>query len=110
MKMKSYMLRLNNDGSSTVPLDKLMLDWPDRHRLLCAIAGQLSSTEPGALSLAGDVAERDPAAGRQFVAYLERILLLEKRRSNRILLEMYLAPVSAGIARAVAHELLKEIE
>lgn len=98
-------LKLNDDGSSTLSFDELLREFPDCYTLLCAVISSRAAP-----SLAGLVAERDPEAGRKFIKQLDLIYCLEHRLAIRELNELYRAPVLSSIARAKAHEILKELE
>ena len=98
-------LLLNADRSSTLPLDELLLVWPNRYELLCSAVSR--GAQP---ALAGAIAERDPEAGRRFIKRLNKILEMEQCSVKRAKAEVYRSPVLSGIARSTAHGLLGEME
>lgn len=98
-------LLLNADRSSTLPLNELLLVWPNRYELLCAVVAR------GAVpSLAGQIAERDTEAGRRFIKRLDKIVGMEQSDLKRAKSELYRSPVRSALARAKAHDILGEID
>jgi hypothetical protein len=98
-------LLLNPDRSSTLPLDELLLVWPNRYELLCAVVARRALP-----SLAGQVAERDPEAARRFIEKLDRVLDLDPRASVQAFSEPYRAPVLSALLRRRGHDILGEME
>ena len=99
-------LLLNADRSSTLEMVELLLAWPDRYALLCAVVCR------GAMpSLAGQIAQRDPPAGRKFIARLDKTVAMEQREVRRAKKsELYRSPLLSAMARSRGHDILGEME
>ena len=98
-------LLLNADRSSTLAMDELLVVWPDRYDLLRAVVCR------GALpSLAGEVAQRDPEAGRKFIKRLDKVVAMEQVEVKRMKTEVYRSLVLSALARARSHDILGEME
>lgn len=86
-------------------MDELLRVWPDRLQLLCAVVARR-----GLPSLAGQIAQLDPEAGRKFLQRLDRVMELEQCPSKRAQNEAYRSPVLSALARTRGHDILGELE